>query len=88
MNIRTLSIFIHILKNFIHMTSQYKENNFSTESTLASTVKDKNYINKTGRPNIDQLIKRVLVERRRELRNNIITIGFLFLSIFLIFIYF
>ena len=70
------------------MSSRYKENNFSAESTLASTVIDKNYINKTGRPNIDQLIKRVLVERRRELRNNIITIGFLFLSIFLIFIYF
>jgi len=70
------------------MSSRYKKNNFSTESTLASTVIDKNYINKTGRPNIDQLIKRVLVERRRELRNNIITIGFLFLSIFLIFIYF
>jgi|TARA_B110000211_G_scaffold216236_1_gene259110 hypothetical protein len=70
------------------MSSRYKENNFSAESTLASTVIDKINVNKTGKPNIDKLIKIIHVERRRELRNSIMAIGSLFLSIILIFIYF
>ena len=70
------------------MSSRYKEHNFSAESPLVETVIDKNNINKTGKPNIHKLKKRILVERKRELRNSIMTIGFLFLSIILIFIYF
>jgi len=64
------------------MSLQYKENNFSTEnfSTSQTVAHDK-----TTRPNIDSLIKRILVEKRRE-RNNTIALGFFCLSVVLIFI--
>jgi hypothetical protein len=63
------------------MSSAYKENNFSTEnpSTLQNSTK-----NNTSRPNIDHLIKRIIVERRRE-KKNIITFGAVCFSVILIF---
>tara|TARA_B110000967_G_C18871351_1_gene555603 strand:+ start:216 stop:425 length:210 start_codon:yes stop_codon:yes gene_type:complete len=67
------------------MSSQYNENNFSTESTSASVAL--NNTNKTARPNIDHLIRRILTERRRERRNAII-LGFVILTAILTFIYF
>jgi|TARA_B110000211_G_C13854197_1_gene453530 hypothetical protein len=53
------------------MSSAYKENNFSTENP--STLQNSTKYN-TNRPNIDHLIKRIIVERRRE-KKNIITFG-------------
>ena len=69
------------------MSEQYKENNFSTESFLSSDTITKNKINKITRPNIDHLIKRIIVERRRE-RRNITVLGVVCLSIILVFVFF
>jgi hypothetical protein len=68
------------------MSTQHKENNFSIENLSTSQDKSQNNINKTARPNIDHLIKSILVERRREKRKSM-ALGFLFLSIILIFIF-
>ena len=62
------------------MSSQYKENNFSTESPSILLSKDFNNINRTPKPNIDHLIKRILNERRKEQKKNFL----IFASIFLI----
>jgi len=51
------------------MSSQYKDNNFSTEKLSTSHTRSQGNMGKTvmpKRPNIDHLIKRLLVERRRE----------------------
>jgi predicted nucleic acid-binding Zn ribbon protein len=51
------------------MSSQYKDNNFSTEKLSTSHTRSQVNMGKTAipkRPNIDHLIKRLLVERRRE----------------------
>ncbi len=69
------------------MSSQYKKNNFSTENFSTPHTSSQNNINKTARPNIDHLIKRILVERRRVKRNSM-ALGFVILSIILIFYFF
>ena len=69
------------------MSTQYKENNFSTASSLISDKITKNNINKITRPNINHLIKRIIVERRRE-RRNITVLGVVCLSIIIIFVFF
>jgi len=69
------------------MSLQYKENNFSTEKLLTSRATSQNNIDKTARPNIDHLIKRILIERRREKRNSK-ALGFVILSIIVYFIFF
>ena len=69
------------------MSSQYKENKFSTESFPTSHVRSQDNIDKTARPNIDVLIKRILTERRRERKKTILTLGAIFLSIILFFIF-
>ena len=66
------------------MSSQYNENNFSTEKLLTSQATSQNIIDKTARPNIDHLIKRILIEKRREKRKSQ-ALGFIALSIILIF---
>tara|TARA_B110000027_G_C16002191_1_gene248022 strand:- start:327 stop:542 length:216 start_codon:yes stop_codon:yes gene_type:complete len=63
---------------------QYKENNFSTENFSTSHSITQNNKDKTARPNIDRLIKRILDERRRKKRNSKV-LGFSFLSIILAF---
>ena len=68
------------------MSSQYKENNFSTEKFSTSHAVSQNNIDKKVRPNIDHLIKRILVERRRE-KIKSMALGFLVLSIILMFIF-
>ena len=68
------------------MSLQYKENNFSTENLSTSHATSQNNIDKTARPNIDHLIKRILVERRRE-KIKSMALGFLVLSIILMFIF-
>jgi len=68
MNIWIIVIFLFQFIG-VFMSSQYKENNFSTESFSALQAPAEN---KIIRPNINHLIKRILVERRRE---RIITIG-------------
>ena len=66
------------------MSSQYKENKFSTENLFTPTTSSQNNINDTTeRPNIDHLIKRILVERRRGKRNKQI-LGTVFFTIILI----
>jgi hypothetical protein len=69
------------------MSSQYNENNFSTEKLLTSQATSQNIIDKTARPNIDHLIKRIIIERKREKRNSK-ALGFVILSIILIFYFF
>ena len=66
------------------MSQQYKENNFSTENLSTSYAASQNKIDKTARPNIDHLIKRILIEKRREKRKSQ-ALGFIALSIILIF---
>ena len=65
------------------MSSQYKENKFSTENFLTRPSSSQNNIDDTVRPNIDHLIKRILVERRRGKRNALI-LGTVFFTIILI----
>ena len=69
------------------MSSQYKENKFSTENLSVSYARYQDGIDKPARPNIDHLIKRILVERRRGKKNSII-LGTIFLSIILFFYFF
>ena len=69
------------------MSSQYKENNFSTESLSASHAANQNNIGKVVKPNIGHLTKKILVERKRE-KKITIALGVIFLSISLIFIFF
>jgi len=67
------------------MSSQYKENNFSPESSPASRTFTSNKISK---PNIDHLKKRIVNENKRQNKINIITIGIILLSASLIFYFF
>ena len=69
------------------MGSQYKENNFSTEKLSTSPATSQKNIDKTARPNIDHLIKRILIERRREKRNSK-ALGFVILSIIICYVFF
>lgn len=66
------------------MSSQYKENNFSTEYLSVSRTVTQN---KTVRPNIGHLIKKIIVQRKRE-KKITIALGVSFLLISLIFIFF
>jgi hypothetical protein len=61
------------------MSTQYKNNNFSTEQLSTSHTSSQDKIVRPKRPNIDHLIKRLLVERRREKRNTL-ALGFVILS--------
>jgi hypothetical protein len=69
------------------MNSLYKKNNFSTEKFSTPDTTSQNNINKIVRPNIDHLIKRILIERRRE-KINSMALGFVVLSVILFFIFF
>ena len=69
------------------MSSQHKENKFSVESLSGSYARSQDNKDKTVRPNIDYLIKKILVERRQE-RKKTITLGAIFLSIILFFTFF
>jgi hypothetical protein len=69
------------------MSTQYKENNFSTASSLTLDTITKNNVNKITRPNINHLIKRIIIERRRERRNTTV-LGVFCLSIIIIFVFF
>ena len=69
------------------MNQQYKKNNFSTENFSTPLTTSQNNIDKKARPNIDHLIKRILIERRREKRKSMV-LGFLVLSIISIFYFF
>ena len=73
------------------MSSQYKENNFSTENykVLETTAQNEKKVlettaqNEKVRPNIDHLMKRILIQRRQE-RRNVFILGFAAVSIILI----
>ena len=66
------------------MSSQYKDNIFSTEKFSISNTRTQNNINKTTKPNIDHLIKRIVDEKKRE-KKNILALGFISLSVVLLF---
>tara|TARA_B110000881_G_C18512081_1_gene482810 strand:+ start:235 stop:450 length:216 start_codon:yes stop_codon:yes gene_type:complete len=69
------------------MSSQYKDNIFSTEKFSISNTRTQNNINKTTKPNIDHLIKRIVDEKKRE-KKNILALGFISLSVVLLFFVF
>ena len=69
------------------MSSQYRKNNFSTESLSASLTTESDNINRTIKPNIEDLKKKIFIERRREKRNTV-TFGAVCLSSFLMFYFF
>ena len=69
------------------MSLQYKKNNFSTEKFSTPHATSQNNIDKTPKPNINNLIKRILIERRQEKRNSM-ALGFLVLSIILLYYFF
>jgi|TARA_B110000967_G_C18786997_1_gene511313 hypothetical protein len=60
------------------MTTQSKENNMSVaaKKTSPNIVKPQ-----TERPNIDHLIKRILVERRKENKKNFLVFAIVLLTI-------
>ena len=58
------------------MTTQFK--NISVEKKLEFQSKEKP---KIARPNIDHLIKRILVERRKEQKKNFLIFTFILLTI-------
>jgi hypothetical protein len=64
------------------MTTQLKENNFLVANSVEN-AKDTPVIknSRKERPNIDHLIKRIIVERRKEQRKNLLIFLFLFLAI-------
>ena len=67
------------------MSSQYKENNFSTEKFK---VYESTALNEKMRPNIDFLINRILIKRKQEKRNVLVlgyAISITLISIFFIF---
>ena len=68
------------------MSSQYKENNFSTESLSASHTITQNNMSKVIKPNVGHLINKIVVERKRE-KKIAIVLGAIVLSISLIFIF-
>jgi len=70
------------------MSSQYKENNFSTKGLSSSYISSQNEENLIAKPNIDHLIKRILDERKREKKNTILTLVAVFSSIILIVYFF
>mgnify|MGYP006144780967 CR=1 FL=1 len=72
------------------MSSQYKENIFSTGSLPTSHAETQNNFNekvRPNRPNIDHLIKRILTEKRRE-RRKVLILGFIILSFILTLIFY
>ena len=69
------------------MSSQYKENNFSTGSISTSHAVAPNNISKIIKPNVGHLINKIVVERKRE-KKIAIALGVIILSISLIFIFF
>ena len=66
------------------MSTQYKENNFSTEGLSTSHTVTQN---KTVRPNIGHLIKKITAKEKREKKISIV-LGAIILSISLIFVFF
>ena len=66
------------------MSSLYKDNIFSTEKFSISNTKTQNNINKTIKPNIDHLLKRIADKKRRE-KKIVITLSFISLSVVLLF---
>ena len=62
------------------MTSKYKKNNFSAKNSSTSLTEVQDYVDKSARPNIDHLIKKILDQRRQE-RKNVMTLGVVFFSI-------
>ena len=59
------------------MTIQHKENNFSVEANKEAPNTEKTSI---ARPNIDQLIKTIRAERKKEEQKNF----FIFISILIV----
>ena len=82
----TILIFIFTFMVVI-VSTRYKENNFSTESSSFSLTKDLKDIQTVVKPNIDNLIKRIHAERRREKKKNAVSFGVVVLSIILLFIF-
>lgn len=59
------------------MTAPFKESNIS----LAVNKRSSDIKSFKPRPNIDHLIKKIIVEREKENKKNLIIIGFIFLII-------
>lgn len=62
------------------MKTEIKENSLGEENQSLSNLKKIN----TDRPNIDHLIKRILVEQRRDRRKSFLTFAFFILLFILI----
>ena len=75
---------INICLYKLSMSSQYKENNFSTENfkVLETTAQ-----NEKIRPNIDHLMKKMIIKKKQE-RRNVFFLGFAAVSIILILTFF
>ena len=77
------------------MSSQYKENNFSTENfkVLEITAQNEKKVlettaqNEKKRPNIDHLMKKMIIKKKQE-RRNVFFLGFAAVSIILILTFF
>ena len=60
------------------MITQFKKTNLLVENMKDEPSKSKS---KAQRPNIDHLIKRIMVERRKEQRKNLVIFSFFLLAI-------
>ena len=69
------------------MSSQYKGNIFSPGNFPTSDTTTRNNIGKKAKPNIDHLIKKILVKRRQE-RRKVSVLWFTTLSIILTLVFF
>ena len=78
--------YLYLTLYLVFVSAQHKINKFSIEDLSDSYARFQNNKDKTARPNIDHLIKKIFVERRRE-RKKSITLGAITLSIILFFIY-
>ena len=79
--------YLYLTLYLVFVSAQHKINKFSIEGLSDSYARFQNNKDKTARPNIDHLIKRIIVERRRE-RRNITVLGVVCLSIIIIFVFF
>ena len=64
------------------MVTRYKENSFSAENPLAESTNEIRKDNRgNGKVNIDDLLKKIVIEKRREKKKGLITLSVFLLGI-------
>ena len=79
--------YLYLTLYLVFVSAQHKINKFSIEDLSDSYARFQNNKDKTPRPNIDHLIKKILVKRRQE-RRKVSILWFTTLSIILTLVFF